>query len=214
LIFVIFLLMAHAKSFSIEEALRFGWGVLEKNFGLILQFIFATLVLYFANFLFASVVGKATTLAKVVDGLVGAVVALGWIYVALTFQAGKKPALENLQKVLSPVFLNYLLASILYGLLVVVGLILLIVPGIYFAIKFGFFGYFIVDKKASSLDALKMSGKLTEGAVWSLFGFFVVVTLINFLGVLAFGIGLVVTIPITMLAGAQIYRSLSSQSKL
>ena len=150
--------MAQTKSFSIEEALRFGWGVLEKNFGLILQFIFATLVLYFANYLFARVVGKGT-LASLVNWLVGAVVALGWIYVALTFQAGKKPALENLQKALSPVFLNYLLASILYGLVVVAGLV-------------------------------------------------------NFLGALAFGIGLVVTIPITLLAGAQIYRQLLSQAKL
>ena len=205
--------MAQTKSFSIEEALRFGWGVLEKNFGLILQFVFATLVLYFANYLFARVVGKGT-LASLVNWLVGAVVALGWIYVALTFQAGKKPALENLQKALSPVFLNYLLASILYGLVVVAGLILLIIPGIYFAVKYGFFGYLVVEKKASSLDALKMSGKLTEGAIWPLLGFFVVAGLVNFLGALAFGIGLVVTIPITLLAGAQIYRSLSSQAKL
>ncbi|MEX1061674.1 MAG: hypothetical protein WEC39_00995 [Patescibacteria group bacterium] len=206
--------MAATKTFSIEESLRFGWEVLQKNFGLILQFIFATLVLYFAQYLFGRVVGPNSGLAKISEWLVGGVVGLGWMWAALTFQGGKKPRLEDLQKALSPVFLNYLLASLLYALLVVVGLILLIIPGFYFAIKHGLFGYLIVDKKVDALTALKMSGKVTEGAIWPLFGFFFAAGLINALGALAFGVGLVVTLPVTILAGAQIYRSLLSQTKL
>ena len=202
------------KTFSIEESLRFGWGVVEKNFGLVLQFIFATLVVYFAAYLLASVFGRNSMLANVVNGLAGIIVALGWIYAGLKFYDGKKPSLEELQNALSPVFVKYLLASVLYGLAVTIGFILLIVPGVYLAVKYGLFGYLIVDKKMDSMKALEASGKVTDGAKLQLLVFGLLVFVVNMLGAMAFGIGLVVTLPVTLLAGVHVYRKLLDQTKL
>jgi hypothetical protein len=62
----------------------------------------------------------------------------------LNFRDGKVPDVEDLFRGY-PHFLNYLAASILYGLMVAIGLILLIIPGIYLALKYQFYGYLIVD---------------------------------------------------------------------
>ena len=51
--------------------------------------------------------------------------------------------------------LRYLGASILYGLMVAVGIIFLVIPGIYLAIKYQFYGILIVDKNLDIMASLK-----------------------------------------------------------
>ena len=53
-------------------------------------------------------------------------------------------------------------ASILYGLMVSVGFLLLIVPGIYLAIRFGQFQAAIVDRDLGVLDSLAYSSDITS----------------------------------------------------
>ncbi len=48
--------------------------------------------------------------------------------------------------------------------MVAVGLMLLIVPGIYLGLKYQFYGYAIADKGIGPIDALKESDRMTEGA--------------------------------------------------
>jgi uncharacterized membrane protein len=86
-------------------------------------------------------------------------------------------------------------------------------PGIYFAIRFYFFIYFIVDKKAGIIESLKRSWEITKGQAWNLFLFNLVLFGINLLGVICFLIGLLVTLPITGVATAFVYRKLLSQSQ-
>jgi uncharacterized membrane protein len=94
------------------------------------------------------------------------------------------------------------------------GLILLIVPGIYLGLKYQFFSYLIVDKELGVLDSLKESSQITQGVKWQLFGFSLALIGINILGALAFGIGLLVTIPLTVVAHVFVYRKLSTRLML
>ncbi|HVU75724.1 MAG TPA: glycerophosphoryl diester phosphodiesterase membrane domain-containing protein [Candidatus Paceibacterota bacterium] len=105
-------------------------------------------------------------------------------------------------------FWQYLLASIVVGIMVVVGFILLIVPGIYLALRFLFVQYLIVDRKMGMSDALKESSRMTEGKKWRLLGFLLLVILLNIVGAILLFVGLLVTIPVTMIATAHLYRSL------
>jgi hypothetical protein len=99
-----------------------------------------------------------------------------------------------------------ILASILYALMVIVGLVLLVVPGIYLALRFGQYKYAIVDKDLGAIDALKYSAKITQGNLLNLFGLGVVCFLIVIAGLLALVVGLIVAIPVTFLAGVVAYR--------
>ncbi|MEA3324508.1 MAG: hypothetical protein U9Q37_05135 [Euryarchaeota archaeon] len=62
-----------------------------------------------------------------------------------------------------------MIGLILYGFIVVGGLILLTIPGIIWAIKFQFFDYLIVDKGLGPIDALEKSSEITRGVKWDLF---------------------------------------------
>lgn len=88
---------------------------------------------------------------------------------------------------------------------------MLIIPGIIWAIKFQYYGYFIVDKGLGPIKALEASSNLTDGVKWDLFLFGLLLTCIDLLGLLCLGIGLFAAIPTTIIARAFVYRRLESQ---
>jgi len=135
------------------------------------------------------------------------VIGMGLIRISLRFADSDKGQFADLFSCL-PLFFKYLFSSILYGLIVLAGTILLIIPGIIWAIKFMFFSYFIVDQGLGPVEALKRSGAITDGAKWDLFGFGLLLFGINILGALALLIGLLATIPTSMVATAYVYRRL------
>jgi len=89
------------------------------------------------------------------------------------------------------------------------GLIFLIVPGLYLALKYQFAPILVVDEKMGVMDAIKKSGEMTKGKLMDLFLLSLALLFINILGVLALGIGLLVSSPLSMLAYARVYRQLS-----
>jgi uncharacterized membrane protein len=93
-------------------------------------------------------------------------------------------------------------------------MILLIIPAIIWGIKFRFFSYFIIDKGAGPIEALKRSSSITMGAKWDLFLFGLLLIGINILGFLALVIGLFATIPTSMVAIAFVYRKLLTQAEV
>ena len=107
---------------------------------------------------------------------------------------------------------DYILGSLLYILIVIGGLILLIVPGIIWAIKYQFYGYAIIDKKMNAFDAINESGRITQGHKWTLLGLFFANLGIVILGFLCLIVGIFAAIPVVELATAFAYRTLSRLS--
>jgi hypothetical protein len=80
--------------------------------------------------------------------------------------------------------LNVIAGTILYGLAVTVGLIMLVLPGIYLAVTLFFFNYEVVVEGENAIDALANSYSLTAGSRLQLL----------LLGVLFVALGLVVSL--------------------
>jgi len=110
---------------------------------------------------------------------------------------------------LVPQFGRYLLGKIIYGVIVLIGLVLLIVPGIILSYMFLYVGYLIIDRDLGPIEALKESKVVTDGSKLSLLLFSLVVALLNIAGVLCLLVGLLVTIPVTLMASVYVYRQLS-----
>ena len=97
-------------------------------------------------------------------------------------------------------FVQLLLYSLITGIFVFVGLILLIIPGIYLAVAYTFVPLFIVFGKMEFWDGMEFSRKLITKKWWNIFGFLILLMLINIAGTLAFFVGLLFTIPLTYCA--------------
>jgi|GEM_PF-3218372 len=100
------------------------------------------------------------------------------------------------------------LSPILVGLVGVL-VLLLIFALIYLGTRFMFSTYYVVDQKLGPIESVRASWHSTHSFVWKLIGLMFVLSLINFVGMLAFFIGLLVTIPITLVATAYAYRQIS-----
>ena len=102
----------------------------------------------------------------------------------------------------------YLLALSIYCLAVSGGLVLVIVPGIYLAIRYCLFAQVITDTSASALSALRKAAALARGNWASLGALFLIAFFLNIAGMALLGIGLIISFPVSLLAIAGFYRSL------
>jgi len=98
-----------------------------------------------------------------------------------------------------------LTAAIALGVLFLVLLPLTVI----WAIKYQFFGYLIVDRGLGPVEAIRKSAGVTDGAKVDLFLFGLLIAGINLLGMLALVVGLFVTLPLSLIAYAHVYRRLS-----
>ncbi|NLE65142.1 MAG: hypothetical protein GX606_04415 [Elusimicrobia bacterium] len=104
----------------------------------------------------------------------------------------------------------YLLGSLCYGLAVLGGFILLIVPGIILSIMLGLYAYLIVDKGLGPLAALRRSRVITRGQRWRLANFWGMLLLLNLAGLLCLLVGAIVTGWISVIASAYVYEKLEN----
>jgi uncharacterized membrane protein len=99
-----------------------------------------------------------------------------------------------------------------HGLFIIAGYILSLIHAVIWGIKFIFYNYEIIDKGLNPIAALKESAAITEGSQKELVLFILLTIAINLLGLLVFVVGLFITMPVSMLAIAFVYRKLSNQT--
>lgn len=110
------------------------------------------------------------------------------------------------------VFQNYwnaVLANILVGLIVAIGFIFLIVPGIIFACKLAFVPYLVVDRKLDVIKAIKESWRMTNGYALDVFSIALLAIPITIGGLLLFGVGIIISTIWIRLAFASLYHAVS-----
>lgn len=198
------------NSFGKIDLIKEAWNLLKANIPLFLKVFGVYLIYYIAQYGLTAYFkyNVAGGLISLIFSIVAIVLELGLIYLSLKLIDGESPTIIDLYSYpnLPKKVLKTFIASILYGITVILGLILFVIPGIYIAIRGMFFSYYIVDKDAGIMDSIKMSWNSTKGGVLNLFLFDLLLIGLNILGALVFGIGLFVTVPVSLLSVALLYR--------
>ncbi len=101
-------------------------------------------------------------------------------------------------------------AELLAFLIIFVGLLLLVVPGIIASLGLAFTPYIVVDRGLGPVESLKESWRITNGNKWRILLFGLALLGINIIGVLLLGIGVLASAPISMLALVHAYRFLQT----
>lgn len=203
--------------FSKKDAIKFGFKVAKANITFFLTvFVIWAFVTIISQSIQSSLNAErqflSSFLFNIIMWVVNSIISMGVIYITLQFVDNKKPKVKEIFYTKN--LFNYILASIVRTVIIFIGFILLIIPGIIFSIKLQYSDYLIVDKGKDAVDSLKGSWEMTKGVKWNLFLFGILLGLINILGFLALLLGLLVTIPLSMVANAYVYRKLLSQSHL
>lgn len=196
------------RSLDISEAFRAGWrGFVANVVPLVVVGLLVWVVTGSINVWAERTTGFVQFLLSVVAFFVGQVVAIMWISLALAVVEGQPIAAENLLPN-GATLVSYIIASLLFSLMLAIGLVLLIIPGIIVAVTFGLFGWALVDKGLDPIEALRHSSRITSGHRGQLFVFLLLALLINVVGVLLLVIGVLVTSAVTLIAAGHVYRQL------
>jgi uncharacterized membrane protein len=206
--------------FSTGAAIRFGWETFKRRPWF---FVGSTFLILLASGLangLTSGIDAAFTGSPEEPSIIGTVVnfALGTLIsmgaTAFYLAAHDNPDTADLSLLWHPrPFWKFLGASILLSLAVAIGLVLLIVPGIIFGLMFMFATFVVIERELGPIDAMNESNRLTRGHKWQLFGFVLVLLLINVLGLMALVVGILVSIPVSTLAFVHAYRVLGGKAE-
>ncbi|MCX6085141.1 MAG: DUF975 family protein [Caldiserica bacterium] len=106
---------------------------------------------------------------------------------------------------------QFVVGTLLYGLIVGVGMILLIVPGVVWGLRYSMYGYYMVTQGAGPMEALQKSAAATDGHKGELFGLCLASAGVVILGALCLGVGLLWALPTVEIAWSAVFLELSGQ---
>lgn len=199
------------KTFSIKRAFRRGWELLKANKKLSIALTFIIIVLGAIQNVITNKhalgYGLAMVIIVIAFYVLATIMKIGFIKIYLKLEDNEPASLRELLSY-SSLFWKYLGASILYFLVVLGGTILLIIPGIYWAVKYEFVPIIVVDEHVSIKQAFKMSAAMTREVKWKLIWMFILVALANIVGMALVLVGLFISVPVTILAYMHVYRKL------
>lgn len=127
---------------------------------------------------------------------------------------------ENIFSSVKTLF-NYTIGTAIYGIGIILLLVLMgrlgqfgviiLIPLVFIVLKFQFVNYILIDKKTDVIAAFKISHEITKDHMVALFQFVMTLFFLNLLGAFAFFIGLLVTLPISIVSISLVYRELISK---
>lgn len=105
-------------------------------------------------------------------------------------------------------------SSLLILIFTVAGLIMLVIPGLIIGSWYIFTYLFIIDRGMDFWPAMEASRKLAFNDIVGFALFFLVISIVNFLGFLFFFVGTLVTVPLTFITTFVAYRQLAGLQTL
>lgn len=201
------------RQLSVGAAITYGWNKFKNN---ALVWIGITLLAFVITGVIQGVTGGFNTsgeftvlaiIGALLTTIVGYIIEAAFIRGALSELDGSKPAFGTFFQ-----FRNVgavILAGVLVGIATSVGLMLCVIPGLVVAFLLYYTLTFVVDKDQDAVSGIKSSYGLTSSNVGPLLLLALALIGINIIGVLLLLVGLLVTVPVSLIASTYAYRVLT-----
>jgi uncharacterized membrane protein len=164
---------------SIENVLQVGFNLLRKSPGIFILYSVIAII----------------ALSNPVSGLLlaGPVVA-GYYIVSHLIRKDQKVELPDFFRSFDK-YVPLLILHLLMALIITLGLILLIIPGIYFAVSYLFAHFFVWFYDVEPYEAIRLSKKTVGGNFGQVLLLCLILAGFNILGAMALGVGILLTLP-------------------
>lgn len=143
--------------------------------------------------------------------IVSDILRAGMVQACLDVVDGNEPQFSAFTRNTFNTYLHFILCSLIVSLLTFAGYLLCCLPGIYVGVRLLLAPYYVMDKKLNCIDAIKQAWTEAGGNWWNLFLFVILAALCNIGGALLCCVGLLYTVPMTMVATTIVYRTITSQ---
>ena len=190
-----------ARTLDVFSCYERSWRLLKSNFWPLVG-VSALMAVILA------VLGSRFLGLKYFSPLFGGVITGGWYYYILLKIRGQPTTIGDAFAGFTRAFLPLVATGILVALFVVVGLCLLILPGIYLIVAYAFAYILATDKRLGIWESMETSRRVITGQWWRVLGLALLGVLFIFLGIIALGVGIFVAIHLVYGAFAYAYEDL------
>ncbi|MHB8443004.1 MAG: hypothetical protein ACYDAS_01350 [Patescibacteria group bacterium] len=226
------------KTFSISEVFSFGWNKTFQNLVFYIVFTLVFIVVYSALEFLTGRAGLLRIIFLVIliafdfaFGYLSVLIALrvynneklelskftsyiqfdnrfwnyvgGGILLAVGFIIGYLLILGS-----SALMVHFALQRSLVFLLFIIIIVVLSVLLIIYSIALSFWAYIIIDQNKQIIESIKESYRITKRKKWKIFGFLFILSILNIVGFFLLLVGLLITIPISILSMVFLYKKL------
>ncbi|MDH0896406.1 MULTISPECIES: hypothetical protein [unclassified Pseudomonas] len=213
--------LSRGYDFNIGDLISESWQRVKGTKGIIFGgFVIFYIVMSFA-FVILSMVFSALGIlseASIISGLSGQLLFSLTSAMAYPFLAGvnlvgirraadQTVSFNDVFKGLG-LFVPLLITALLMNVLVALGMILLVIPGIYLSIAYILAIPLVIERGLSPWEALETSRKAITQHWFKVFGLFIVLGLIMLVSMIPLGIGLIWTLPLCIITIGALYRTI------
>lgn len=139
------------------------------------------------------------------------VIDYGEQYMFLKAVRGEEAEIKLLIEGFRTKYLNIILANLIVFALIMIGFIMLIIPGIIIACRLAFVSYLIMDKDLEPIKAIEKSWQMTKGHGWTIFFMAIVSFFLVIAGIIVFIFGVLISLMLIHAAFATLYQSVLNQ---
>jgi len=179
------------------QYLRAGWELFKLYPG---GFVGFALIFLIVQALVGNIPRAGTLISLALAGPFGA----GFYVVSAKLMQRQTPTFQDFFTGFQ-FFLPLLLLSVVSSILIGLGLILLIIPGVYLLVCYLFATMLVVDRRLDFWPAMELSRRTVQAQWFGFFVFLLLLVLINLVGVIALGIGVLISAPVSACAVAAAY---------
>lgn len=210
-----------SRDFTIGEVLSDAWDLVSGvkmpiNIGLFITYGVSALIITVLTYLLHETGSPEGSFIDIIVQVANS--ALSILFTAGLMFMGVKRATDRVivwKDVLSgfDVTGKILIAGFLQGALIILGFMLLVLPGIYLMIGYIFSFALILDKQMSPWQAMETSRKAVHKVWWKIFALYLIILIIVTISAIPMGIGLIWTGPLSVILCGVVYSNLFSIKK-
>lgn len=163
----------------ISDALTTGWSLMTNHLLYSLIMIFVYICQFLFNHTIIPQYFPNSYLAYHMVNFIYMIIYIPLIKSAFMFFDMQKPTIKHF--LFPTLYVNYIICIILSALIMSIGLILLIIPGIIWSLRLLPASYLIIDQGLEPIQAIKRSWLITKKATWNLFLFSIPIIVIGIL---------------------------------
>jgi uncharacterized membrane protein len=224
------------SSFSISEALSYGWETFKKHWKFLVPYFLIILIIQFVFSYFGgekSPLGSGAILISIISLFVSIFISASIYKTMLMIYSNEKVSLSKniftttrketwkffkvafcVGLFYLPIFFTFpLIITLFFGgasISIMIILLLVLVYILFISIIFGYALYISLDTSYKVIETVKYSFKITKGNVGKIFAFMIASGFVILLGLICLGIGLLVAIPVVSLAQVYVYKKLDA----
>ncbi len=173
------------KMYYLHEAWKLvspHWLILSSYTALYVSFLFVTL--------------KNPSYGQYIQMIIAGPISAGYYITINKIRKGEQINFSNFFDGFK-IFFPSMLVSMLSGVIISIGMLLLVIPGIFFSIVYLFAMPLVIFAKLDYWSAMESSRVIITRNFWEALVFGLMIVGINILGILAFGFGVLITIPLS-----------------